>query len=144
MYNSCVRGTMLYTSECWALRQEDKKRLKCRERAGLLWICNIQIKQRVRTNYLLSRLKLKSLDSVLRCNRLLRWFVHVKQSELYPGQILDLEVEANGSPSRPEKCWLDGIKDDLREWNLQAETCQNRHSQSRTLWACNMTLMDSE
>ena len=34
MYNSCVRGTMLYSSECWPLRQ-DKKRLECSEREML-------------------------------------------------------------------------------------------------------------
>ena len=30
MYNSCVRGMMLYSSKCWALRQEEalvKKRI---------------------------------------------------------------------------------------------------------------------
>ena len=43
-------------------------------------------KERVSTNSLLRRLKLKSLDSVLRCNRL-RWFGHVKRGELYNGQI---------------------------------------------------------
>ena len=37
-------------------------------------------------------MKLKSLDSVLRYNRL-HWFRNVKQSELYTGQIMDLEVE---------------------------------------------------
>ena len=53
-------------------------------------------KERVSTNSLLRRLKLKSLDSVLRCNRL-RWFGHVKRAELYNGQILDLELEGNRS-----------------------------------------------
>ena len=53
-------------------------------------------KERVSTNSLLRRYKLKSLDSVLRCNRL-RWFGHVKRGELYNGQILDLEVEGNRS-----------------------------------------------
>ena len=103
MYNSCVRGTMLYSSECWALRQEDKERLERSERAMLLWLCSIKKEQRVSTNSLLSRLKLKSLDSVLRCTRL-RWFGHVKRSELYTGQILDLEVEGNRSHGRPKKC----------------------------------------
>ena len=28
IYSSCVRGTILYSSECWALMQEDKKRLE--------------------------------------------------------------------------------------------------------------------
>ena len=122
MYNSCVRGAMLYAPECWALRQEDKKRLEYSERAMMLWLCNIKKEQRVTTNSLLSRLKLKSLDSVLRCNRL-RWFGHVKESELYTGWILDLEVEGSRSCGRPKKCWLEAIKDDLRRWNLLVKTC---------------------
>ena len=125
IYNSCVRGTMLYSSECWTLRQENEKRLECSERAMLLWLCSIKKEQLVRTNSLLSWLKLKSLDSVLRCNRL-HWFGHVEWSELYTGQILDLEIEGNRSHSSPKKCWLDAIKYDLRQWNLRAETCQNR------------------
>ena len=116
---------MLYSSECWTHRQEEKKRLERSERAMLLWLCNIKKEQRVSTSSLLSLLKLKCLDSVLRCNRLL-WFRHVKPSELYTGQILDLELEGNRSRDLPKKCSLDAIKDDLRHWNLQAETCQNR------------------
>ena len=38
MCNSCVGGMMLYSSECWALKQEDKKHLERRERAMLLWL----------------------------------------------------------------------------------------------------------
>ena len=115
---------MLYSSECWALRQEDKRRLERSERAMLLWMCNIKKEQLVSTNFLVSQLKLKSLDSVLKCNRL-HWFGHVKRSELCTGQILELEVEGNRSRGRPKKCWLGAIKDDIRQWNHQAETCQN-------------------
>ena len=70
------------------------------ERAMLLWLCKIKKEQRVSTNSLLIRLKLKSLDSVLRCNRL-HWFGHPKRSELYTGQILDLEVEGSRSRGCP-------------------------------------------
>ena len=66
IYNSCVRGTMLYSSECMALRQEDRKYLKRSE-------------EFISKNSLLSQLKLKRLDSVLICNRLC-WFGLVKQS----------------------------------------------------------------
>ena len=64
----------------------------------------------------------QNLDSVLRCNRL-RWFGHMKWTGLYTGQILDLEVEGNRSRGRSKN--EDAIKDDLRQWNLQAETYQN-------------------
>ena len=36
-----------------------------------------------------------------------------------------VEVEGNRSRGRAMKCWLDAIKDDLRQQKLQAETCQN-------------------
>ena len=125
MYNSCVRGTMLYSSGSWALRQEDEECSELSETGMLLWMYNIKKEQCVSTNSLLSRLKLESLNSVLRCNRL-RWFGHVKRSKLCTGQILDLEVEGNRSRAHPKKCWLGAIKDDLRQWNLPAKTCQNR------------------
>ena len=125
MYNTCVKGSMLYSSEFWAIRQEDRKPLEHSERAMLLWMSSIKKEQRISTNSLLNRLKLKNLDSVLRCNRL-HWFGHVKRSELYAGQILDLEVKGNRSRGRPKKCQLDLIKDHLRQWNLDVETCQNR------------------
>ena len=115
---------MLYSSECWALRQEHKECLEYGERAMLLWMFNIK-KERVSTNSLLSQSKLKSLDSVLKCNRL-PWLRNVKcSSELDTRQILDLEVEGNKSRGRPKKSWLDAIKDGLRQWKLQTETCQN-------------------
>ena len=138
MYNSCVRGTMLYSSECCALRQEDKKYLERGERAMLSWLCNIKKKQHVSTNSLLNRLKLKSLDSVSRCN-ILHWSRHVKQTELYNGLILDLEVEGNRSHGRPKKCWLDVIKDDSRQWNLQVKTCQNQSEWRKRLKTTSQT-----
>ena len=121
MYKSCVRETMLYSSQCLALRQEGKKRLEGSERPMWLWLCNIKKEQSVNTNFLLSQLKLKSLDSLLRCNRL-HWFRYVNQSE----QVFGLEVEGNRNRGRLKKCWLDTIKNDLKQCNLQAETCQNR------------------
>ena len=135
---------MFYSSKCWALRQEDKNRLERSERVMLLCMCNMK-KKCVNTNSLLSRLKLKSLDSVLRCNRL-RWLGHVRRSELYTGQILDLEVEGNRSRGGPKKCWLYAIKDDLRQWSFQAETYQNRSEWRKRLKTASHThtLMDSE
>ena len=49
MNNSCVRGTMLFSSKCWALRQEDKNRLECSKRTMILWMCNIK-KEHVSTS----------------------------------------------------------------------------------------------
>ena len=85
----------------------NKQRLKDSEREILLWMTNIKKEQRVSTNSLLNQLNLKSLDSLLRCNRLRR-FPHVKGSKLFTGQIL--EVEGNRSSDRSNKSWLDASK----------------------------------
>lgn len=52
MYNSCIRGTIIYSLECWALRQEDEKPLEYTEREKLLWLFNIN-KERFSINSLL-------------------------------------------------------------------------------------------
>lgn len=65
MYNSCVRWTLLDSSEYWALRKEDKKHLERSESAILLWMWNIKKEQRVSTNSLLNRLRLKSLEATV-------------------------------------------------------------------------------
>ena len=129
---TCFRRTLLYSSECWLHRHEDKKCLEHSETAMLLWMCNIKKEQHVSTNSLISWLKLKGLDSVLGCKRLC-WFDNVKQRQLYTEQILDLQVEGNRSSGRPNKCWPDTIKDDLGQWNLQDETCQNRSEWGKQL-----------
>ena len=60
IYNSRVRGTMLYSSECWALRQGHKECLEHIEGVMLLWMCSIKKEHRDSTNSLLSQSKLKT------------------------------------------------------------------------------------
>ena len=69
----------------------------------------------------------------------LRWFGHVKESDLYTGQILDLDVEGNNSRGRLKKYWLDTIKDHLSQWNFQVENCQNRSECRKRLKAASHT-----
>ena len=117
LYNSCVGGTILHSSEFWTIKQEGKKRLECSKREMLLCRCNMKKQRRVSINSLLKWLKLKSLDSVLRRNRL-HWLVNVKQTGIYTGQILGLEEKGNRNYSLPKKCWWDAIKRNLRACNL--------------------------
>lgn len=79
VYNSCVRATMLHASECWATRKGDLNRLLRNHRSMMLWICEARKKDKIRTECLLEKLCLQSLESKLRNNRL-RWFGHVQRS----------------------------------------------------------------
>ena len=44
VFNVCVRSVLLYDSECWAMRKEDKARLERNDRPMLRWICGVKIK----------------------------------------------------------------------------------------------------
>ena len=62
MYDSCVRGTMVYSSECWALKQDEKK---CLEHSETEMVVQHQ-ERACQHKFLLSWLK--NLNSVLRYN----------------------------------------------------------------------------
>ena len=130
LYNSCVRSTMIYGSECWALRSEDFKRLLHNERAMLLWMYHVKRGTRVNTTVLLELLNLKPLDSVLRCNRL-RWFGHVKQSDLWINKCTSLEVQKSKSRGRPGKTWKESVVDDLAgdhvKWRSLLKAASHTH-----------------
>ena len=122
LYNSCFWGMILYSSEFWAIRQDVKKCFGCIKREVLLCRSSMKKQQRFNINSLLNWLKLRSLDSVLRRNRL-HWLVNVRQTDMYTGQILDLEDEGNRNYGLSKKCWWDAIKRNLRAWNLHADIC---------------------
>ena len=126
MYNTCVTGTMLYSSECWALKQEDKKRLKRSERATPLWMCNIKKEETVSINSLLSRLNRKTLDSVFsetdlvgsemwsEVNCILKW----KEIEVAVQRVLVRKHQRRFKTVEPR----------------QTRTCQNRVVNGGNVW----------
>ena len=72
LFNSCVRGALLHTSVCWALRREDIQHLLRNERAMLRWMLRVKAEDDVSLHDMYSRLSLQPLESRLRINRL-RW-----------------------------------------------------------------------
>ena len=70
IFNVCVRSVLLYGSECWAMRKEDKARLERNDRAMLRWICGVKISDRVSLDSLYQRLGIAPLTTLLRSRRL--------------------------------------------------------------------------
>ena len=76
IFNACVRSVLLYGSECWAMRKEDKARLERNDRAMLRWICGVKISDRVSVDFPLPMfgnsstyhiVKIKTLKMVWTC-----------------------------------------------------------------------------
>ena len=115
IFDVCVRSVLLYGSECWAMRKEDKARLERNDRAMLRWICGVKS-----VDSLYQRLGIAPLTTLLRSRRL-RWFGHVSRSDGWINQCRNLDARGKRGKGRPRKSWDDVIMDDLNSCNLNKE-----------------------
>ena len=125
IFNVCVRSVLLYGSECWAMRKEDKARLERNDRAMLRWICGVKISGRVSLDSLYQRLGIAPLTTLLRSRRL-RWFRHVSHSDGWINQCRNFDVRGKRGKGRPRKSWNDVIQDDINSWNLNKDNALDR------------------
>ena len=125
IFNVCVRSVLLYGSECWAMRKEDKARLERKDRAMLRWICGVKISDRVSLDSLYQRLGIAPLTTLLRSRRL-RWFGHVSRSDGWINQCRNFDVRGKRGKGRPHKSWNDVIQDDINSWNLNKDNFLDR------------------
>ena len=86
------RSVLLYGSECWAIRKEDKARLERNDQAMLRWICGVKFSDRVSVDSLYQSLGIAPLTTLLRSRRL-RWFGHFSRSEGWINQCHNLDVK---------------------------------------------------
>ena len=96
-----VRSALLHASECWALKKEELLRLQRNERAMLRWILNFRITDRISSVELYRKLKIPTLESALRKNRL-RWFGHTQRSDQWINKIQTFDVETTATSSNAE------------------------------------------
>ena len=125
IFNVCVRSVLLYGSECWAMRKEDKARLERNDRAMLRWICGVKISDRVSLDSLYQRLGIAPLTTLLRSRRL-RWFGHVSRSDGWINQCRKFDARGKRGKGRPRKSWNDVIQDDINSWNLNKDNALDR------------------
>ena len=125
IFNVCVRSVLLYGSECWAMRKEDKARLERNDQAMLRWICGVKISDRVSVDSLYQRLGIAPLTTLLRSRRL-RWFGHVSCSGGWINECHNLDARGKCGKGRPRKSWDDVIMDDLNSCNLNKKSALDR------------------
>ena len=125
IFNVCVRSVLLYGSECWAMRKEDKARLERNDRAMLRWICGVKTSDRVSLDSLYQCLGIAPLTTLLRSRRL-RWFGHVSRSDGLINQCRNFDVRGKRGKGRPRKSWNDVIQDDINSWNLNKDNALDR------------------
>ena len=134
VFNTCVRPALLYGSECWAMRSEDKSRLLRNDRAMIRWICGVKTAHRTSTASLYHKLCVQPPDVVLRSRRL-RWFGHVERSDSWIKHCTTMAIEGRRSRGRPRKTWMDTVRDDIGACNLTVGQAMDRNTWRRAVKA---------
>ena len=80
------------------------------------WMCNVSLKNRLRSDELRGRLNLESIGRCVQ-NRRLHWFGHIERMDksFWVSRCRAVEVSSSVGRGRPKKTWEEVIKMDLRE-----------------------------
>ena len=127
VYEACIRSTMLYASETWAVtcRVEDVL-VKC-DRRMLRRMCGVQLTDRVATEELLRRCGIVAVEVMLRRRRL-KWFGHVERRGVEDplGRVQLVEAPGRRPRGRPKKTWRSTVEEDLVNYGLTADSAADR------------------
>src|SRR6218665_2209584 len=132
LYYALVVPVLLYGSECWSLRKEDEGRLLVAEMSWLRRIIGRSRREKVRNEQ--TREELGTEETVVQKikKRRLQWFGHVERMEekRLPNAALHEHVEGKRSRGRQRKTWMDNVREDLKEKNIDftriGEATRNR------------------
>ena len=134
VYNTCVRSTLLYGSETWAVKVEQEQRLQRTEMQMVRWMCGAKLRDRVSSEELRNRLGIESVKVKLRRGRL-RWRGHVERRDEanWVKKCMYMEVEGKKPRGRPRKTWGEVIRKDMLDWGLKLEMAGDRGEWRRRL-----------
>ena len=127
IYKACVQSVLVYGSETWPMKEEDRRRLERSERMMVRWMCGVTLKDRVASDELLSRLGIESITEVVRRGRL-RWFGHVerKADDDWVKTCQNMEVLGVVGRGRGKKTWLECVRSDMKDLGLRAVDAKDR------------------
>jgi hypothetical protein len=127
IYKACVQRVMVYASETWPMRVEDRQRLERTEMMMVRWMCGVTLKNRIKSEELRNRLGIESVSEIVRRGRL-RWFGHVERKPEvdWVKRCGRMEIVGKVKAGRTKKTWLQCVNGDMKELGLGVEEAQDR------------------
>ena len=135
VYESLVINTLLYNSETWTLKEDQKDRLRVLEMSFLRKIEGVTRYDRIRNTEIYARLHYhKDINQRIQQRRL-RYFGHIcrMQNERYPKIAMEGYVHGQRSRGRPKKRWIDTVRDDCGKAGLNLPDAK-RLAMDRARW----------
>ena len=125
LYSTCVRSAMLHATECMGPTAKDICKLQKTDRAMIRWMCRVKLKDRVRSDILLNRLRIPDISEVCRVNRL-RWFGHVERNSGWTKGCTEYNVDGRTRCGGQRKKWQTVVSEDLKLMGISAEMTSDR------------------
>ena len=136
VYEALVLSILMYNSETWTLREEDKNRLRVFEMNCLRKIKGVTRRDRIRNTDIRSEMGME-VDVVQKIQkRRLRYYGHVvrMKPERLPNVALFGHVHGKRKRGRPRKRWFNNLEQDAEEMGMtMVEACRLAAS-DRNAW----------
>ena len=121
VYRCCVRSAILYGSETWCLKENEKAILRRTERAMVKAMCGQKVVDRKTTEEQMDMLGLKETTDRLATANGVRWYGHVlrRDDDSVLRVALNLEVSGKRKRGRPKKTWRKQVEEETEKIGLK-------------------------
>ena len=128
-YETYVRLAVLYATETMTWKSDLLHRMEVFQNHILRWMTGTRLLDRVPLKELRRRTNITSISSHI-IARKLKWFGHIKRSQLPVKVTVEGMISGNRSRGRPRKRW----RDDVREWTGRSWQELNVMTKDRDGW----------
>ena len=133
MFKTMFRPAMLYGMEAVAVTKAQEKKMEVAEMRMLRFSVGKTRMDRVRNDVIRTTLKVGELSGKLRESRL-RWYEHVlRRDEEYVGQRTRRMVVGTRGRGRPNRRWMDCVREDLKVARVMAKDALDRPNWRRRI-----------
>ena len=111
----CVRSSMIYGSEIWAVNAKQETKLETAEMRMVRWMCGVSLREKKTNAELRESMGIEKISDVMRYSRL-RWMGHVlrKEGNDWVKKSMDMTVEENRGRGRPKMTWEKVVERDMK------------------------------
>ena len=128
VYRCCVRSAILYGSETWCLKENEKAILRRTKRPMVRAMCGQKVVDRKTTKEQMDMLGLKETIDRLATANGVRWYGPVLRSDddSVLRVALNLEMSGKRKRGRPKKTWKKQVEEETEKIGLKKEDALRR------------------
>ena len=115
VYGACVRSSMIYGSETWAVNAEQEAKLERPEMRMVRWMRGVSLREKKTNAELRESMGIEKISDVMRRSRLI-WMGHVlrKEGNDWVKKSMDMTVEGSRGRGRPKMTWEKVVERDMK------------------------------